>query len=205
MLEKPPEISLDCQTKPVNPKEYQPWIFIGRIDAKAPIFWPPDVKSWLLGKDPDAGKDWRQKEKGWKRMRWVDSIIDSMDMNLSKLWAIVKDREAWLAAVHRVAKSRRWLSNWTTVIQCNFIWTQNNKILPLKTTWMDLEDNTLSEIKPDKDEYQLPYDLSYLKSANLLKKWKQTHLHIQKTDWWLPVEGQGVWRLEVNCMVTNGN
>ena len=61
------EIPLDCKKiKPVNPKGNQPWIFIGRTDAEAeaPIVWPPDVKSWLTGKDPDAGNDWRQKEKG---------------------------------------------------------------------------------------------------------------------------------------------
>ena len=70
----------------VNPKGNQPWIFIGGSDAgaKAPIFWPPDVKSWLTGIDPNSGKDWRQKEKGWQRIRWLDSITD--DMNLSRLW-----------------------------------------------------------------------------------------------------------------------
>ena len=58
---------LDCkEIKPINPKGSQPWIFIGRTDAEveAPILWPPDVKSWFLRKDPDAGKDWGQKEKG---------------------------------------------------------------------------------------------------------------------------------------------
>ena len=66
VLEKTLKSPLDCkETKPVNPKGNQPWIFIGRTDAEveAPILWPPDVKSWLIGKDPDAGKDWRQKEK----------------------------------------------------------------------------------------------------------------------------------------------
>ena len=56
---------LDCnEIKPVNPKENQPSIFIGKTDAEATILWPPDAKSWLIGKDSDAGKDWRQKEKG---------------------------------------------------------------------------------------------------------------------------------------------
>ena len=67
MLEKTLESPLDSKKiKPVNPKGNQPWIFIGRIYAKAetPILWPPDVKSWLIGKDTDAGKDWRQKEMG---------------------------------------------------------------------------------------------------------------------------------------------
>ena len=66
MLEKTPDSPLDSkEIKPVNPKGNQPWIFIGRTDAEAeaPILWPPDVKSWLTGKDPDAGKDWRLKEK----------------------------------------------------------------------------------------------------------------------------------------------
>ena len=63
---------LDCrEIKPVNPKGSQSWIFIGRIDAKAPIFWPPDAKNWLIEKDPGAGKDWRQEEKGMTEVEVV--------------------------------------------------------------------------------------------------------------------------------------
>ena len=67
VLEKTLETPMDCkEIKPVHPKGNQSWIFIGKTDAEAetPIFWPPDVKNWLIGKDPDAGKDWRQEEKG---------------------------------------------------------------------------------------------------------------------------------------------
>ena len=67
VLEKTPESPLDCkEIKPIHPKGNQSWIFIGRTDteAEAPILWPPDVKNWLIGKDPNAGKDWRQEEKG---------------------------------------------------------------------------------------------------------------------------------------------
>ena len=65
VLEKTLQSPLDGkEIKPVNPKGNQPWIFIGRTDAKAPTLWPPDVKSWLIEKDPDAGKDWGQEEKG---------------------------------------------------------------------------------------------------------------------------------------------
>ena len=65
VLEKTLENPLDCkEIQPVHPKGDQSWMFVGRTDAEAPILWPPDVKSWLFGKDPDAGKDWEQEEKG---------------------------------------------------------------------------------------------------------------------------------------------
>ena len=65
VLEKTLESPLDCKKiQPVSPKGNQSWIFIGSTEAEAPILWPPDAKNWLIGKDPDAGKDWRQEEKG---------------------------------------------------------------------------------------------------------------------------------------------
>ena len=123
VLEKALESLLDCKAiKPLSPKGNQSWIFIGRTDAEAeaPILWPPDAKSQLIGKDPDAGKDWRQEEKGTDRMRQLDDITDSMDKSLSKFQKTVKDRKGWPAVVHEVCKEstlRRlaeWLNKKTT-------------------------------------------------------------------------------------------
>ena len=114
VLEKTLKSPLDCkEIKPVSPKGNQPWIFIGRTDAEAeaPVLWPPDTKSQLIGKDPDAGKD-RRHEKGMTEDEMVGGITDSME--ISELWEMVKDRAAWCAAVHGVTKCRTQLRDWTT-------------------------------------------------------------------------------------------
>ena len=86
------------------------------LKLKPLTLWPPDVKSWLTGKDPNAGKIEGRKRSGQQRKRWLDGIINSMDMSLSKHQKAVKDRETWRAAVLGVSKSRTCLSNWTTTI-----------------------------------------------------------------------------------------
>ena len=95
VFEKTLESPLNSKIKLVNPKGNQFWIFIGKTDteAEAPILWPPDAKNWLGGKDPDAGKDWRQEEKGMTDNEMVDGIINSMDMSLSKLQELVMERK----------------------------------------------------------------------------------------------------------------
>ena len=117
VLEKTPESPFDTkEIKPVIFKGDQHWIFTRRTDAEAeaPIFWSSDAKSWLPGKVHDAGKDWGQKEKRASE----DEVAGchhryTMDMKLGKFWKMVRDREAWQAAVHGVAKSWAWLGDWT--------------------------------------------------------------------------------------------
>ena len=109
VLKKTVESPLDCkQIEPVSPKGNQSWIFIGRIDAEAPILWPPDGKNWLIGKDPDARKDWSWEEKGLTEDEMVgwNHQLNGHASKQTKLQETVKDREAWHAAVHGLQRVR---------------------------------------------------------------------------------------------------
>ena len=119
VLENTLESPLDSkEIKLINPKGNQSWIFIGRTDAEteAPILWPPDAKSWLIGKDPDAGKDWGQEEKGTTEEEMVEwhHWYNGHEFEQTLGDSAGEGREAWPAAVHGVAKSQKWLNNWTT-------------------------------------------------------------------------------------------
>ena len=119
VLEQTLESSLySKEIKLVNPKENQPWIFIGRTDLKLKLQYLGHLmqradsleKTLFLGKI--EGKRWRR----WQMMRWLDNIIDSMHMSLNQLWERVKERESWCAPIHGIPKSQKRLSSWTTTI-----------------------------------------------------------------------------------------
>ena len=117
MLEKILESPLDSkEIKPVNSKENQTWIVIGRTDAEAEtlILWPPDEENWLIWKDPDVGKGWGQEEKWVTEDEMIGWHHQLSGHEFEQTQEVVRNREAWHAAVHGVTNSRTWLSDWTT-------------------------------------------------------------------------------------------
>ena len=121
MLEKTLEDPLGCiEIQPINPKGNQSWIFIGRTDVEAetPILWPPDVKNWLIWKDPYVGKDWRQEEKGMTEDEIVGwhHWLDGHDFEQAP--AVDDEQETWPAVIHGVTKVRH---NWATEMNWNIM------------------------------------------------------------------------------------
>ena len=122
VLEKTLESPLDCkENQPVHSKGDQSWVFFGRngAEAETPIFWPPHAKSWLIGKDSDAGRDWGQEEKGTTEDEMAGWHHWLNGHEFSELQELLTDREAWCAAIHRVAKSCTRLNDWTE-LNCRY-------------------------------------------------------------------------------------
>ena len=120
VLEKTLESPLDCkEIQPVNLKGNRSCIFVGRTDSEAetPILWPPDAKNWLIGIDSDAGKDWRQEEKGMIENKMVGWHHQPGGHEFEQVLGVVMDRHTWCAALYRVGKSQTRLTDWTEMIK----------------------------------------------------------------------------------------
>ena len=132
VLEKTLESPLYCkEIQSVHPKGNRPWIFIGMTDAEAeaPIRWSPDARKWLLGKDPDVGKDWGQKEKEARENKMVGWHHQLSGHEFEQTWEIVKDREVWHASVHGIPKIRTQLSDFHFT---SLMWQQHSRKFQLK-------------------------------------------------------------------------
>ena len=124
------ESPLGCKdNQPVHPEGNQTWIFIERNGAEAepPILWPRNVKNWLIGKTLMLGKI-KCKRREWQRTRWLDDTTNLVGMNLSNIWELVMDKEAWCAAVHGIPKAQTLLNDWAELNWWGTVWKFLNRV-----------------------------------------------------------------------------
>ena len=175
------ESPVDCkEIQPVHPKGNQSWIFTGRTEAEALILWPPDAKNWLLRKDPDAWKDWRQEEKESTKNEVVGWHHDSMGMRSSNLWQLVMDREAWHAVSPWSCKGPDRTVHWTELI-CIYLWlicaVWQKLTQPCKAIILQLKNKIITINYLTFTNLYFPFSLS-LNENNTTTQWWNKMIHV---------------------------
>ena len=151
VLEKTLESPLDCkEIQPFDSKGDKSWVFFGRTDAEAetPVLWLPHTKSWLIGKDCDAGRDWGQEQKGMTEDEMAGWYHRLDGCEFEWIPGVGDGQEAWPAAIYGVTKSRTWLSDWSDLIWSRLVITFLPRSKRLLISW--LQSQSAVTLEPQK-------------------------------------------------------